>query len=94
MALVVITRKAYGDEPGTDYPNLAGKAKKSAANTALKGRGFSRAAKRSCKIGGFWPPGTTCGIPASILQRISHFVGALLLHAAICARLPERLDFP
>jgi hypothetical protein len=27
MALVVITRKAYGDEPGTDYPNLAGKAK-------------------------------------------------------------------
>ncbi len=27
MALVVITRKAYGDEPITDYPNLAGKAK-------------------------------------------------------------------
>jgi hypothetical protein len=27
MALVVMTRKAYVDQPGTDYPNLAGKAK-------------------------------------------------------------------
>ncbi len=64
MALVVITKKAYSDQPGTDlYPNLAGKAKKSAANTALKWRGFSRAAKRSCKIEGFWPPGTT-SLPA------------------------------
>jgi len=27
MALVVMVGKAYGDEPETDYPNLAAKAK-------------------------------------------------------------------